>query len=74
MERSQATYRVVINNEQQYSVWPANASCPKGGETRAKLEAKTSVSAIFRKCGRISGLPASAVTPIIRAEAQPHPG
>jgi len=30
MERSHATYRVVINGEHQYSIWPSDRSLPSG--------------------------------------------
>ncbi len=36
MERSQATYRVVINGEQQYSVWPADRELPLGWRDTGK--------------------------------------
>ncbi|MBI1259022.1 MAG: MbtH family NRPS accessory protein [Chloroflexi bacterium] len=36
MERSHATYRVVISNEQQYSVWPAGRKLPPGWRDTGK--------------------------------------
>src|ERR1041385_6206040 len=36
MERSQAVYRVIINGEQQYSVWPANRELQPGWRDTGK--------------------------------------
>jgi len=34
LDRSEnATYRVIINHEEQYSVWPAELDLPKGWKT-----------------------------------------
>lgn len=40
MERSQATYRVVINGEEQYSVWPSERELPLGWRDTGKIGSK----------------------------------
>ena len=40
MERSQATYRVVLNGEQQYSVWPVDRALPEGWQDTGKNGSK----------------------------------
>jgi MbtH protein len=40
MERSQATYRVVSNSEEQYSVWPADRDLPVGWRDTGKIGTK----------------------------------
>jgi MbtH protein len=40
MERSHAIYRVIINGEQQYSVWPANRDLQPGWQDTGKNGSK----------------------------------
>jgi MbtH protein len=51
MERSQATYRVIINGEQQYSVWPANRDLQPGwrdtGKNGTKDECLAYIDAVW---------------------------
>jgi uncharacterized protein YbdZ (MbtH family) len=45
------TYRVVVNDEQQYSIWAYTERCRQGGPTQASQEATTSASLGLRRFG-----------------------
>lgn len=41
-------YNVVVNHEEQYSIWPADQECPKGWTTVGKTAPKTECLAYIR--------------------------
>ena len=45
-------YKVVVNHEEQYSIWPADRENPSGGGKSEKPAQKLSVSPTSRKSGR----------------------
>jgi MbtH protein len=46
-------YRVVVNHEEQYSIWPAERENALGWRTRARLAPRRNVWLTSKKSGRI---------------------
>jgi len=44
-------YKVVVNDEEQYSIWPADRETRWAGETRARPAPKRNASRTSRKSG-----------------------
>jgi MbtH protein len=48
-------YKVVVNQEEQYSIWPADRENPLGWKDAAKSGSKTQCLATSKKCGPTCG-------------------
>lgn len=50
-DRDEATYRVVVNDEEQHSIWPADAEVPPGwrdaGMTGAKADCLAHIATVW---------------------------
>lgn len=46
-------YHIVVNHEEQYSIWPSYKEMPGGWRVAVKVVARTSVWRTSRKYGRI---------------------
>ncbi len=48
-------YKVVVNHEEQYSIWPEYRENPSGGATRARPARRPSASITSRRSGPTCG-------------------
>ena len=45
------TFQVVVNHEEQYSIWPADREIPPAGAPRGPAAPRRSVSPTSTRCG-----------------------
>lgn len=50
-QEDETIYKVVVNHEEQYSIWPADRENALGWRMRVRAELNQSASNILRKCG-----------------------
>jgi len=51
-EEDKTIYKVVVNHEEQYSIWPADRENALGWNDAGKTGQSPNVWLILRKCGR----------------------
>ena len=56
-QEDQTTYKVGLNHEEQYSIWPADRENALGGKMPARVAQRKSVLRTSRKSGHASAQP-----------------
>ena len=52
MERRGSVYKVVINHEEQYSIWPADRELPKGWREERTTGTQEETEAVVRRLSK----------------------